>query len=631
MRSKKLLSLMLAAILSLNMAVATAFAADETAPNNQTSPKPAEETIVLLHTNDVHGAIERYAQVAALKDKYEKEGAYVLLVDAGDFIQGDPTVNTTQGASAVELMNMSEYDAAALGNHEFDFGYENIKKLEAAADFPMLGANILYNGNPAVGDRMVFTSPAGTKIGIFGVDTPETATKAHPGKIKGVTFLGQTDAKDMFKNAQEQVDKLKAEGCALVICLGHLGTDMESVGHRSIDLLENVKGIDVLIDGHSHSTLEEVKEATGGSGKVNDTYLTSTGTKLESVGKVTITDGKVSEVAALPTKDLDVTPDPAVAARAKEIRQGIDDAYGTVFAKTEVDLDGAKSNVRTKETNMGNLITDAMVWGAAQNDVQVDAAVTNGGGIRAAIAKGDITKKDVNTVLPFGNELSIVKLTGAQLLEALEASTFCTPESIGGFPHVSGIEFTLNTAKKYDAGENYPGSTYAGPNSINRVSIQTVGGKPFDPAATYTIVTNDFIAQGGDTYYVFKQAASNINLGIPLDEVLIDYIGTELKGAVTAEAYGSTDGRITMVDNPAVPEKPVVPEKPEKPAVKPVKPVAPAQQTFYVVKAGDSLWKIAKANYGSGTQWKMIYEANKATIKNPTRIYIGQKLVLPAA
>ena len=297
----------------------------------------------------------------------------------------------------------------------------------------------------------------------------------------------------MFDCAQAQVDALKADGCDYIICLGHLGIDAESTGNRSIDLLEKVTGIDVFIDGHSHSTLEEIKEATNGTGKVGDTVLTSTGTKLANVGMVDISpDGTIS-TSSLATSELTVTPDAKVAARAEEIQKEIDADYGTVFAKTEVALDGEKANVRTGETNLGDLIADAMLWQAGLLDEGVDAAVTNGGGIRASIAAGDITKKDINTVLPFGNTLYVVKVTGAELLEALEASTYCTPEAIGGFPQVAGIEFTVNTGAQFDTKELYPGSTYGKPASINRVMIQTVGGEAFNPEETYTIVTNDFM------------------------------------------------------------------------------------------------------------------------------------------
>ena len=500
--------------------------------------------IVILHTNDVHGAIGEYAKVAALKQAYQAAGAYVLLADAGDFIQGDPTVSASQGKTAIELMNLAGYDVAAPGNHEFDYGYPNLKTLAGEADFPILAANVRYDNAAALGDQTTFTTTDGKKIGIFGLDTPETATKAHPDKIKGVSFLA---AQEMFDCAQAQVDALKADGCDYIICLGHLGIDAESTGNRSIDLLEKVTGIDVFIDGHSHSTLEEIKEATNGTGKVGDTVLTSTGTKLANVGMVDISpDGTIS-TSSLATSELTVTPDAKVAARAEEIQKEIDADYGTVFAKTEVALDGEKANVRTGETNLGDLIADAMLWQGGLLDEGVDAAVTNGGGIRASIAAGDITKKDINTVLPFGNTLYVVKVTGAELLEALEASTYCTPEAIGGFPQVAGIEFTVNTGAQFDTKELYPGSTYGKPASINRVMIQTVGGEAFNPEETYTIVTNDFMGAGGDTYYAFKAASSGYDSGVPLDEVVMDYITSELKGVVSKAQYGETDNRIHTI------------------------------------------------------------------------------------
>ena len=530
---KKVLSLLL--VLAMMFSLGITAGAEEPAQD-------LSDSIIILHTNDVHGAIDGYAKAAALKKTYEDMGAYVLLMDAGDFIQGDPTVSTSEGATAVELMNMAGYDVAAPGNHEFDYGYANLKDLAGKAEFPIVAANVLYGGKTAFTDNVTFTAPDGTKIGVFGLDTPETTTKAHPAKIKGVTFLADDD---LVACAQEQVNELEAEGCDIIVCLGHLGIDDESTGNRSIDLLEEVDGVDLFIDGHSHSDLNDVLEAVGEDGLVNGTLLTSTGTKFESIGVVVISDG-VMQAINIPTSDIVVKPDKTVADRAAAIQKEIDDEYGAAFAKTEVELNGVKAEVRTGETNLGNLITDALVWGAAEAGTKVDAAVTNGGGIRASIAKGGITKKDVNTVLPFGNTLSIVKVTGAELLEALEASTYCTPETIGGFPHVSGIVFTVDTGKPYDQGEQYPGSTYYAPKSIQRVTIQSVGGKAFDPKATYTIATNDFLAAGGDTYYAFKTASVNYDLGAPMDEVVMDYITEELDGVVTAEEYGAAEGRITI-------------------------------------------------------------------------------------
>ena len=190
---KKILSLLLAVAMMFSLAVTAS--ADETKGS-------LDGSIVILHTNDVHGAIGGYAKVAALKEAYKAEGAYVLLVDAGDFSQGDPTVSVSEGATAIELMNMAGYDAAAPGNHEFDYGYANLTELAEKAEFPIVAANIEYKGKVAFNDHVVFTAPNGTKIGVFGLDTPETATKAHPAKIKGVEFLA---GKEMFACAQAQV------------------------------------------------------------------------------------------------------------------------------------------------------------------------------------------------------------------------------------------------------------------------------------------------------------------------------------------------------------------------------------------------------------------------------------------
>ena len=539
-RGKKLSALFLALVMAFSLAVPAGAANwDDDLTGH----------IVILHTNDVHGAIDNYASVAALKDAYEAAGAQVLLMDAGDFSQGSTSVNVSEGATAVELMNMAGYDVATTGNHEFDFGYANLKTLMESAEFPILAADAFTaEGDLAMdGDNLTFQLGDVT-VGVFGLATPETATKAHPAKLEGVTFLAEDE---LFACAQEQVDELTAAGCDYIICLGHLGIDAESTGNRSIDLLENVTGIDVFIDGHSHSTQSDIAEETNGTGMVGDTVLTSTGTKLESVGVVDIAADGTIDASTISMEELNATegftPDQDIATRVSEINAQIEEDMGQVIGTSEVDLDGVRENVRASETNLGDLITDAMLWQAGQDNEEVDAAITNGGGIRASIAAGDITKKSVNDVLPFGNTLYVVELTGAELLEALEASTYCTPEPVGAFPQVAGIEFTINTGAAYDAGENYPGTTYAEPASINRVTIQTVGGQAFDADATYTIVTNDFLAAGGDTYYAFSAAESGYDTGISLDQVVMDYITEELDGTVTAARYGQTANRIHTI------------------------------------------------------------------------------------
>ena len=539
MRSRhKLLALALSLALLLSLAVPVCAAETTTS-----TTKDLTGHIVILHTNDVHGGIAGYAKLAAVKESYTASGAYTLLVDAGDYIQGDPTVSASQGKTAIELMNSTGYDAATVGNHEFDYGYANLKTISAQANFPILAANVQYNGATAFDSHTIFTAANGKKIGVFGLETPETATKAHPAKIQGVTFVG---GQDMMKLAQTEVDTLKAAGCDYVICLGHLGIDAESTGNRSIDVLNAVTGIDVFIDGHSHSTLDQIKAATNGTGQVGNAYLTSTGTKLANVGVVDIAPDGTITTSNVPLDTL-TAENADTAAVIQRIQQQIDADYGAVFAQSEVQLNGEKAQVRTGETNLGDLITDAMLWQAGTLGEKVDAAISNGGGIRASLSVGGLTKKDINTVLPFGNTLYLVKLTGAQLLEALEASTCSLPESIGAFPQVSGIEYTVNTGAKFSSTENYPGSTYGKPNAVNRVTIQSVGGAAFDPAETYTIVTNDFLGAGGDTYYTFKSSPVGYDTGVPLDEVLMDYITAQCKGTITKAAYGQTAGRIHMI------------------------------------------------------------------------------------
>lgn len=528
---KKLVALLLAVVLVLGLMTGALAADGELAGKT-----------VILHTNDVHGAIGLYAKVAALKKDYAEKGADVILVDAGDYIQGTPYVSDSQGKTAIELMNAAGYDVATFGNHEFDYGFANLQTIFKDAKFKVIG-NIQYNGKLAFDGTTTVTTAGGVKVGFLGLTTPETATKAHPAKIQGVTFVG---GQDMMKLAQTEVDTLKSAGCDYVICLGHLGIDAESTGNRSIDVLNAVTGIDVFIDGHSHSTLDQIKAATNGTGKVGNAYLTSTGTKLANVGVVDIAPDGTITTSNVPLDTL-TAENADTAAVIRRIQQQIDADYGAVFAQSEVQLNGEKAQVRTGETNLGDLITDAMLWQAGTLGEKVDAAISNGGGIRASLSVGGLTKKDINTVLPFGNTLYLVKLTGAQLLEALEASTCSLPESIGAFPQVSGIEYTVNTGAKFSSTENYPGSTYGKPNAVNRVTIQNVGGVAFDPAETYTIVTNDFLGAGGDTYYTFKSSPVGYDTGVPLDEVLMDYITAQCKGTITKAAYGQTAGRIHMI------------------------------------------------------------------------------------
>ena len=532
---RKFLSVLLAMAMVLSLTV-TSFAADTAA---DAKAEMAGKTVI-LHTNDVHGAVEGYAYIAQLKADYEAKGAEVILVDAGDFSQGTTYVSSTKGADAVTMMNAAGYDVVTLGNHEFDYGYAQLKENMSKAKFKVVCADVFNeDGTPIFDANYTYTTKSGVKVGFFGMETPETQTKANPALIKGLTFA----TGDAFtKAAADQVAALK--DADVVICLAHLGIDAESAPYRSTDLYAAVKGIDFIVDGHSHTVMTK-----GEKGEP----IQSTGTAFANIGVIVIDDAskKIESNSLFEIKE-DTAKDATVAAAAKTIVDRVDKEYGVVFAKSEVTLNGAKApnGNRDSETNNGDLITDAMLWKVMQNKegLTVDAdhvvAITNGGGIRAAIKPGDVTKKDINTVLPFGNTVAVIYVTGAELLEALEASTYSLP--VGGFPQVAGINFTLSTAVAYDANaETYPASTYYGPKSINRVVINSINGKEFKADDTYAVVTNNFVAGGGDTYYAFAAASAQFDTGIPLDEAVMEYVTAELKGVIGAQ-YAAPQGRILL-------------------------------------------------------------------------------------
>ena len=540
---RKFLSVLLAMAMVLSLTV-TSFAIEDTATTREPEVMTEEATMagktVILHTNDVHGAIEGYAYITALKADYEAKGAEVILVDAGDYSQGEVYVSDTKGLDAVEMMNVTGYDVVTLGNHEFDYGYAQLKENMTKADFKILCANVYgEDGTPIFDANYTYTTKSGVKIGFFGMETPEAQTKANPALIKGLKF--DTDLKAV---AEKQLEALKDDD--VVIALSHLGVDDSSKPYTSYDLYNAAKGIDFIIDGHSHSVMTKGK---------NGEPIQSTGTKFANIGVIVIDDAtkKIESNSLFEIKE-DTAKDATVAAAAQKIIDRIDKEYGAVFAKSKVELNGAKApnGNRDGETNNGDLITDAMLWKVMQNKegltVNEDhvVAITNGGGIRAAIKVGDVTKKDIKTVLPFGNTIEVIYVTGTELLEALEASTFCVPESIGGFPQVSGISYTISTGAVYDANaETYPASTYYGPKSINRVTINSINGKEFKANDTYAVVTNNFCAEGGDTYYAFAAATSKFDTGVTLDMAVMDYITKELKGVI-GEQYAAPQGRILM-------------------------------------------------------------------------------------
>ncbi len=538
---KKMLSRLLVTALLIFVVVAL-FVLGKAAP-------PMKGKVVILHSNDVHGNIEGYARIAQLKMDYEKQGAAVILADAGDFMQGSPYVNMTRGEDAIALMNAAGYDVAALGNHEFDYGYEHQREALARARFSILCADIFDGEGTALYPATKIIRKGGVKIGFVGITTPESKTSVNPVLVKDLQF---SEGDTLYAKAQEGIDALKDEGADIVIALAHLGVDAVSAPHRSTDLYAAISGIDFIIDGHSHTVM------TAGE---NGEPIQSTGTEFSYIGVIVI-DGASKSIEEnylrpvyVTAEDGSLVPDienePKVAADVQEIIERVDAEYNIAFAETLVYLNGEREpGNRTEETNLGSLIADAMRWSVLQveGSLEVESdyaiALTNGGSIRASIPTGSVTRKDIRTALPFGNTIAVIYVMGAELLEALEASTYCTPAAAGGFPQVSGIEFTIDTSIEYDSREEpYPASTYYGPASIRRVAVDNVNGKPFDEGALYAVITNDFLAAGGDTYYAFSAATRRFDTGLIDAEAVMSYI-TDFLGGIIGAQYAEPFGRI---------------------------------------------------------------------------------------
>lgn len=541
MKQRKFISVLLALAMIFS-SFAFAFADEDTAA---VTAAPASEDIVILHTNDIHCGYEAFDKLAELKKSAD------LLVDAGDAIQGGPIGTLSKGEYITEIMNGIGYDVAGLGNHEFDYGMDQIKKITSeVAKFPFVCCNLvdLKTGKPMLDAYKIF-EVKGKKIAFVGVDTPETFHKSTPTYFQDAdgnyiySFCEGNDGKDLYDAVQKAVDEARGEGADYVVVLGHLGLDAESAPWRSTDVIANTKGIDVFIDGHSHSVFSEnVKDLEG-----KDVLLQQTGTKLENIGKITIAaDGTISG-ENVPTEGLSADAD--ATALVAGVVERFDSLISEVVAKTDVDLttkneDGSRA-VRSKETNLGDLCADAYL-----NVMDAEIAFVNGGGVRADIPAGDITYEQILNVHPFGNMACLVEVSGQQILDALEMGYSQLPGETGGFLQIAGITCTVNTAIPSPVVRNDKGE-FVKVEGQRRVSDVLVGGKPIDPNATYKLASHNYMLKnGGDGYAMFGKD----NVTLLRDEVLIDnqvlinYIVNNLKGEV-GETYAKPQGRINIIDD----------------------------------------------------------------------------------
>jgi len=487
---------------------------------------------VIYYTNDVHTYIDgeiSYDNIAWLKQN--TEAADVLLVDAGDAIQGTAYGSMDKGATIIELMNAAGYDVATLGNHEFDYGMERALELVGKAQFPYVSANFYHERDGIVGDSVldaykVFETANGLKIAFVGLTTPESFTKSTPAYFQDENgnyiygIAGGTDGAALYAAAQAAIDAASAEA-DIVIALGHLGYDPASQPWTSEELIANTSGLDAFIDGHSHSTVpgKEVLDKDG-----NTVLLTQTGEYFDAVGKMTITaDGKIStelitEIAG---------SDPAVKTIKDEWMTAIDTQLGQVFGYTDIVFDNYDESgrlVRKMETNTGNLAADALYYLFDNMGLDVDVAIMNGGGVRNKTITGELSYKTMKEVHTFGNVACLQTITGQQLLDALEWGAKAAPDAEnGGFLHVSGVTYEIDVSVPSTVQADEKGVWIGGPTGEYRVKnvkiMQDGQWVDLDLNAKYNLAGYNYTLRDlGDGFAMFDGA---VNV---LDYVMEDYM-----------------------------------------------------------------------------------------------------------
>ena len=541
-------------------AIATNAQGEESASGQQSDLPEAN----IIHTNDVHGRIVEEkgvigdAKLAAVIEEERKNNPSTLVVDAGDAFQGLPISNSSKGEERAKLLNEMGYDAMAVGNHEFDFGLDEAKKYKEILNFPLLSSNTYVNGARLFEASTIVDKDknvVGDEFVVIGVTTPETATKTHPKNVQGVTF------KDPISEVNSVIDEVEARAAAEgksyknYVVLAHLGVDtttpVEWRGSTLAEALSNnpkLKGKRVtVIDGHSHT----VQSTTYGD---NVTY-NQTGSYLNNIGKITYKAnqllGNPQQISAASTKD--VVPNAKIAAMVKEIKERYDAENAKVVRdNSPVELNGQRENVRVRETNLGNVVADALYeYGQTGFSHKTDLAVTNGGGLRETIAKDKpITKGDVIAVLPFGNTISQIKVTGQNIADmfakslgsilqekngqpVLDENGQPLLEPSGGFLQVSGAKVYYDT-------------TLPAEKRILHIEIknpETGKYESLDPAKEYYLTTNDFLAAGGDGYTMLGGAREE---GPSMDVAFADYLA---KADLTAYSVINPNSRTISISS----------------------------------------------------------------------------------
>lgn len=486
-----------------------------------------KQSIVILYENDVHCAISGYQTLAGLRDVIS-DTAYVAVVSSGDFVQGGTAGAISRGGYIADIMREVDYDAITLGNHEFDYPVTHTRKLLKRINAPVVSANFRKEGsNKCVYKPFIIKKFGKTKIAFIGATTPTalyTETAAFYDGDKKIYNLSETD---FFEVMQQAIDGARKKGAEYVIILSHLGEDANPTGVDSHELVKRTKGIDLVLDGHTHSVIphDTVLNAIG-----EPVIISETGTKFAHIGKVLIRDGKMT-TELLPVGSLNENSE-RVRRVTNEVENQMRELTQRVVCHSDVYLrilnEEGKQQVRLGETNSGDLISDAyrIVMGA-------DIALTNGGGIRTEKNAGDLTYGDIIDILPYDNNMWVVEATGATIIELLRKSTAALPIEDGSFPQVSGLRFTVHVADH----------TVTDVEVLNKESGQY---EPIDPAKTYTVSTTDYCVTGGGFYDTLKNCKVILRRDALYRDVFVEYLEKYLGGHISND-YLEPQGRIKII------------------------------------------------------------------------------------
>ena len=541
-------------LLALLLAMGMMLALTVTAGAEEVTTTAAKNEITVIYTNDVHTYIDKtlsYATVSAMKQDYQKAGKQVLLVDAGDHIQGTAYGGMDEGKTIVQLMNAAGYDIATLGNHEFDYGMARALATVKEAEFPYVSCNFYHEKNGVAGDPVLESYKVfdmnGTKVAFVGITTPESFTKSTPAYFQdanGKYIYGIAAGKDgsaLYAAVQKAIDAASKEA-DYVIALGHLGDDPSSQPWTSEEVIAHTTGLDAFIDGHSHSTVEgkQVKDKAG-----NTVVLTQTGSYFAAIGEMTIAAN--GTITTKLTKEYEGS-DATVAALQKTWMDKVEGMLGEKIAETDIEftIKDAEGNraVRKGATNLFDLNADAFYWYINEvANLDCDVAVMNGGGVRETIAAGDWTYKSCKTVNPFGNVLCLMKVPGQMILDALEFGSRDTPDAeCGGFLSAAGLTYEIDSTVTYTGSQDDKGVWQAGPTGEYRVRNVKIYNKatgafePLDVNKTYTLGgINYTLRNQGDGFNMFQESAGM--------ELVMEGIAMEYEAfAAYLKAFKDTDG-----------------------------------------------------------------------------------------